>query len=62
MKTKRVLWTRSGFEIPGVGVTKEDMKSKPLPIAQAEEFIKRGLAKDITAKAPKPDIKKGDKA
>ena len=62
MKTKRVLWIRSGFEIPGVGVTKEDEKSKPIPIAQAEEFIKRGLAKDIVIEAPKSDIKKGDKA
>lgn len=60
MKMKRVIWTRSGFEIPDVGVTKEDTKSKLLPIIQADGLIARGLAKDI--KATKPETKKGDKS
>ena len=63
VKTKRVIWERSGLEIPGVGMTKEGIKSKPLPIHQADEFVKRGIAKDIKAKATDKPVttKKGGK-
>lgn len=57
MKTKRVVWQRSGLEIPGVGITKEDVKSKPLPIHQADELVARGIAKDINTKTVEKVVK-----
>ena len=64
MKTKKVIWERSGFEIPGVGMTKEGEKSRPLPMHQADELVTRGIAKNINVRTDKPDkidrpIKKG---
>lgn len=61
MKTKRVIWERSGFEIPGVGLTRAGEKSRLLPIHQADELVNRGIAKNISERIDKPIIKKGGK-